>query len=319
MNIYVCIRAVLHCLLFLVNLFALTVAAWIAATSKGQGHKATAGSVLVILSSIFYAIITIGIWSETCIPRSRFSKNRTEAIALPVLFLFQIIGAIVTTADANDSATCRSSQSTCVALLILSWMSAFDLLIYYLIIMIVAFYHFPLNENLWDETPLVHDWFPTLPSKPAPPPKDQDRSGEINHTFPTEIAPNKPSYLSYNTQNRLSPWIPPHLDFENPSRTFPGVDTSRQQTQQATSDRFSRIDDVSFRRAPPLEEDKEEESASRFSLSIPRWARKLRPLRRGVELPFPVAAMTSSLRTPTLRDPNSHSIDAPVSPASYEE
>lgn len=186
--------------------------------------------------------------------------------------------------------------------------------------MIVAFYHFPLNENLWDESPLVHNWFPTLPSKPAPPPKDQDPPREINRTSPAEIPPVKPSHHSLYSQTRpqLSPWMPPHLEFENKLRAYPVVNTSRQQAQQTASDRFSRIEDVSFRRAPPPEDD-DEESSSRFSLSIPRWAKKLRPLKRGVELPFPVAAMTSGLRTPTIRDPDPHSIDAPVSPTYYEE
>lgn len=164
MNVYVCIRLVLHCLLFLINLSALTTASLFINALKNQGHKASAGSVLVILGFIFYAIATVFLWSELFISNSKYSKNKNETYVVPVLFGFQLIGAIVCTADATQIKITCGDQSISVALVIFSWMSTFSLVLYFLIIMIVGLYHYVIDENVWDATPLAYNWFPLPPS-----------------------------------------------------------------------------------------------------------------------------------------------------------
>ncbi|GJJ15053.1 hypothetical protein Clacol_009328 [Clathrus columnatus] len=250
MNVYICIRWILHSLLFLVNSLSLTVASLTVATLKGQGHKgpfkfeflfppsstlrlplATAGPVLIILGFIFYAFVTICIWSETYIPRSRLSRNRTEAIILPCLFVFQIIGAIVATVDASKG-RCHG-QASCVALLILSWMSALTLLVYYFIVMTVTLYHFVSNENIWDDSPLGYNWFP-LPSEsvlPAVPPKDTDTNMTSNLPMDTNRPPSvdidieiasiePPPPRSQNGHRRkISSWKPAPLDADSKATT----------------------------------------------------------------------------------------------------
>ncbi|GJJ12075.1 hypothetical protein Clacol_006316 [Clathrus columnatus] len=317
-----CVALTFLSLLFLVNLFSLTVASLTIATLKGQGHKATAGSVLIILGFIFYALVAICIWSETCISRSRLSTSRTEAIILPVLFVFQIIGAIVATADAAKGA------SSCVALVVLSWMSAFTLLVYYFIIMIVTFYHFSFNENIWNESPLGYDWFPMPPSEfvfPSVPPKDTNfiPNPPMDASRPpsieiASIEPPPPRSQGRH-QPQVSSWMSSPLD----------PDMSRTQLPSKVPGQPLRSTEV-FEDIPISQSSRfpETETTPKFSLndyisrlSSPQWAKKLRPTKRGVELPFPVAATNSARRYPIRLNEQAgmERIDAPVAPTIFTD
>ncbi|KAF8575804.1 hypothetical protein K439DRAFT_1641102 [Ramaria rubella] len=273
MNVYILLRATFHSLLLVGNLLALTAAAWSISIST-----ASPGAVLVILGSIAYFCLSCLTWAETCVPRTIFARVRTEVTLVPILVVFQLIGAVVATSNAIQS-VCHDPTS-CVALLILSWVAPFCLIVYYLTILIVTFDHAKTDSTVWDASVLEHPWFLR---PPPPPPKE---------TFPP--------------LRRLS--ITPPLSL----RTQPSVIDHRRQRSSwlpASERAPSPKEHTSAFPYPVLSPRR-----SSHYLFMPKWAKDLRPLQRGLELPFPVQTQTA-VQPRRVEDP----IDAPVSPTAYTE
>lgn len=144
--------------------------------------------------------------------------------------------------------------------------------------------------------------------KPALPPKDLivNPPREIARPPSVDIAsiePPPPSFINQHHHQRSSR-TPLFLGPERSASSRPQIST------RAAAETFY---DIPFGSAPAMEE---EDETSRFSFSVPRWAKKLRPARRGVETPFPV---TANIRPPYIGDQELRGIDAPVSPDYFTE
>jgi len=279
MNIYISIRILLHSLLFVDNFLALTAAAWSVSSGHENHIRASPGAVLVILGSISYGFLFVAIWAETCIPGTRLSRIRTEAALVPMLATFQIIAAAIVTSNVAKS-VCRDSIS-CVALLIFSWMAAFTLVIYYLVVLAVTLQHGSADINIWDASPLEYPWFSKLPTPPPPPPKEGVYSRRFNSPPPSIYTGS--STVERNRQR--SSWIPASLH----SHSF---------------------------HLPSLPRHIYSPIGSRKSFGMPAWAKQIGPIRRGLELPFPIATSPTQA-APPIRFINAPRLDAPVSPIYY--
>jgi len=282
MNIYVLLRAILHSLLAVINLLALTAAGLSISVSKGEGQpQASPGAVLVVVGSIAFVIMVIMTWAESCVPQTLLSHVRTEIALVPMLIVFQLISSTVTTSDAVQS-ICRDPAS-CVALLVLSWIAPFSLIVYYLMVLAVTFDHAKTDPSVWDASPLDHPWFLR---PPPPPPKDTAAPLRRFSITPPLSLRTQPSIADHRRQR--SSWMPPPLE-EPPSREpLPSLRLSRYSARGTGSVR---------------------------SLFVPKWAKDLKPLQRGLELPFPVQARAQARRW----DDDPRRIDAPVSPSMYTE
>ncbi|KAF8522215.1 hypothetical protein BU17DRAFT_87315 [Hysterangium stoloniferum] len=264
-------------LLFVDNFLALTAAAWSVSSGHENHIRASPGAVLVILSSISYGLLFVGTWAEACIPGTRLSRIRTEAALIPMLATFQIIAAAIVTSNVAKS-VCRDSTS-CVALLIFSWMAAFTLVIYYLVVLAVTLQHGSVDINIWDASPLQYPWFS---NSPIPPPKEGVDSRRFKSPFPSTHTESSTA----ERRRKRSSWIPVslHSPFHLPS--FP-----------------RRI---------------HSSNGSRKSFGMPAWAKEIGPIRRGLELPFPVTTSPTQA-VPPMRFINAPRLDAPVSPIYYGE
>ncbi|GJJ10684.1 hypothetical protein Clacol_004911 [Clathrus columnatus] len=293
MNVYICIRLILHSLLFLVNILSLTVASLTIVALKGQGHE---------------------------------------------------VGAILTTVDASKG-TCRG-QASCVALLIVSWMSALTLLVYYLIVMTVTLYHFVSNENIWSESPLGYNWFPLPPSEsvlPAVPPKDTDTNTTPNLPMDTNRPPSvdidieiasiepPPPRLQNGHRRKVSSWKPAPLDADGKAGSTSAASGSQlglpSDVPSGPLDSTEALEDIPIGQPSRLPEPEITPKFSlngyiaRMSFGGPEWAKKLRPKKPGVDLPFPVVTKGSVKRypIPIKNQSGMERIDAPVSPTSFRE
>ncbi|KIJ34693.1 hypothetical protein M422DRAFT_51921 [Sphaerobolus stellatus SS14] len=121
MNVYLCIRILLHSLLFITNLLALTAAAWSIHSAKKVGEKGSRiiaeplfsvspGAVLVLLGGIAYGFVETMLWVSACMSHPRWSRMRAE------LFLLVGLGGFQTSAsrrycDYGKSCTIRVQGS----------------------------------------------------------------------------------------------------------------------------------------------------------------------------------------------------------------
>jgi len=278
MNIYVLLRVILHSLLSVTNLLALTAAAWSISASKSEGQSQTSpGAVLVAVGSVASIVLGIMTWAERCIPGTMLSRVRTEIALVPMLIVFQLIGAAVATSNAVES-VCRDPTS-CITLLVLAWIAPFSLIVYYLVILAVTLDHAETDSGIWDVSLLQHPWFLRFP----PPPHKEMVAPLRRLTISGPLSlRTEPSIVDHRRQR--SSWMPP------PLAEPPGSELAAQRTSH-----HSRHN-------------------SAASSSVPKWAKDLRPVQRGLELPFPVQTREQARRW---GDPRR--IDAPVSPSLYTE
>ncbi|GJJ09150.1 hypothetical protein Clacol_003372 [Clathrus columnatus] len=210
--------------------------------------------------------------------------------------------------------------------------------------MTVTFYHFVFDENVWNESPLAYNWFPLPPSKPATlpavPPKDTDRNMALNPpmnddsppSIDIEIASIEPPPPSAQNGHRrqISSWLPTPRDPESKARTLAAARLLRGDPPEVASrpsDPTEVFEDIPINQLPRLPEPEMapkfslNEYISRLSFGGPQWAKKLRAAKRGVDLPFPVAAKgpTKRYSIRVVDPPGTRGIDAPVSPASFRE
>ncbi|GJJ12683.1 hypothetical protein Clacol_006927 [Clathrus columnatus] len=207
--------------------------------------------------------------------------------------------------------------------------------------MTVIFYHFVFNENIWNESPFGYDWFPMPLSEsvlPAVPSKDTDTNLILNLSLDTncpssidiEIASVEPPPPKSQNRHRrqVSSWKPAFLDFDSKARTAAASGSQLGVPSEVSSgpmDSTEALEDISIGRPSRWPEPEIvpkfplNEYIARMSFGGPEWAKKLRPARRGVDLPFPVATTVSTKRYP-IRVVEQHPeecIDAPVSPTSF--
>ncbi|GJJ10644.1 hypothetical protein Clacol_004871 [Clathrus columnatus] len=216
-------------------------------------------------------------------------------------------------------------------------------LVYYFIVMTVTLYHFVSNENIWDESPLGYNWFPFPPSEsvlPAVPPKDTDTNMTPNLPMDTNRPPSvdidikiasiePPPPRSQNGHRRkVSSWKPAPLDAGSKATTSAASGSQLRLPSDMTSsplDSTEALEDIQPSRLP------EPEITPKFSLNGyiarmsfggPEWAKKLRPKKPGVDLPFPVSSTNAVKRYPIkVREPPGvpERLDAPVPPNFFTE
>lgn len=80
--------------------------------------------------------------------------------------------------------------------------------------MIVAFYHYVLDENVWDATPLAYNWFP-LPSSEKSEVPSQTESSQTEPVNPTPVGPGEAA----SEVNRRS--APNYVDLERAAPNAP--------------------------------------------------------------------------------------------------
>ncbi|GJJ10667.1 hypothetical protein Clacol_004894 [Clathrus columnatus] len=217
-------------------------------------------------------------------------------------------------------------------------------LVYYFIVMTVTLYHFVSNENIWDESPLGYNWFP-LPSEsvlPAVPPKDTDTDTNMTSNLPMDT--NRPPSVDIDieiasiepppprSQNghrrKISSWKPAPLDADSKATTSAASGSQLRlpsDVPSGPSDSTEAFEDIPIDRPSRLPEPEItpkfslNEYIARMSFGGPEWAKKLRPKKPGVDLPFPVVATGSVKRYPIRMKNQSgmECIDAPVSPTSF--
>ncbi|KAF8488783.1 hypothetical protein JB92DRAFT_1409142 [Gautieria morchelliformis] len=229
---------------------------------------ASPGAVLVIVGWVAFVALGIITWAEVaCAPRRHISRVRTEVILVPLLIIFQLA---VVTSDTIKS-VCQD-PSSCVALVVLSWLTPFSLLVYFLMVLAITFDHAQVDPSIWDASFLDHPWFTRLPHK------DNVGPSSVMPSAPPRIPPSVADH-----RRQLSSWLPLSLRASSESEFTPPQRLSLQASQ-----------------------------GSAKSSLMPRWAKNLRPLQRGKELPFPIT-------TQQRRYSNPRRIDAPVSPTIYTE
>ncbi|GJJ11603.1 hypothetical protein Clacol_005838 [Clathrus columnatus] len=189
--------------------------------------------------------------------------------------------------------------------------------------MTVTFYHFVFDENVWNASPFGYNWFPLPPSQPAlpaVPPKHTDRNMVLNPPMNGDSPPSIDIEIAS---------IPPPPSAQN-ARTLAAARLLRGDPPEVASgplDATEVFEDIPINQLPRLPEPEMapkfslNEYISRLSFGGPQWAKKLRPAKRGVDLPFPVAMKGSTKRYPLkVNDhPGTEPIDAPVSPTSFGE
>ncbi|GJJ12965.1 hypothetical protein Clacol_007212 [Clathrus columnatus] len=209
--------------------------------------------------------------------------------------------------------------------------------------MTVTLYHFVTNENIWSESPLGYNWFPLPPSEsvlPAVPPKDTDTNMTPNLPMNTNRLPSvdidveiasiepPPPRLQNGHRRKISSWKPAPLDADSKATTSAASGSQLRLPSDVPSgplDSTEALEDIPIGQPSRLPEPEItpkfslNEYITRISFGGPEWAKKLRPKKPGVDLPFPVAAKGSTKRYP-MRINDQHPterIDAPVSPTSF--
>lgn len=150
------------------------------------------------------------------------------------------------------------------------------MLAYYLMVLVITFDHAKFDSSIWDASFLDYPWFVRPPRLP---PKDDTVGSHLHITPPLSLV--QPSVIYHEPQRSI--WTPPPLPTPSPNKPQLTNHTSCYDSQ----------------------------GYAKYSF-LPRWARDLRPLQRGKELPFPVAT-----RHRRYSDPRR--IDAPVLPTIYTE
>ena len=147
---------------------------------------------------------------------------------------------------------------------------------YFLMVLAITGDHAKFHPRIWDESFLAYPWFRTPPPLP---PKDS--------VEPTLLYINVTPPLSFRAQ--------PSID-ERERERFPWVHPSSHAPSLLS----------------PMPSSRHSMHGSFKYTFLPRWAKALRPVQRGKEVPFPVAMRHEQYSQP-------RRIDEPVSPTIYTE